>query len=197
MHSQLAAKRDELERERLLRRRAEQELARAEEARRRYSAELAAAGWRVEHERRTRAEAELDRLQTLSGRLEAALETELEHLQTLVTRWRAGEEPAAGSRPGTAPPAGLLLARALELATGEVEPAEATRELVALADGDGGALEEAIARAERIMWEPTASAEGVGSIDPESSTELAGQLPVLVAGAASLLSAALHRLRAG
>jgi hypothetical protein len=195
MHSQLAAKRDELERERLLRRRAEQELAQAVEARRRYSAELAAAGWRVEHERRTRAEAELGRHQSLSRRLEAALEAELDQLQTLVTRWRAGEEPAAESRPGTAPPAGLLLARALELATGEVESAEATGELVALADGDGGALEEAIARAERIMWEPTAGAEG--SIDPESSTELAGQLPVLMAGAATLLTVALHRLRAG
>jgi hypothetical protein len=215
---QLSAALEDLAAERAVRRRTEDELRKARGAQGLERADLAVAGWRVERERRVRAEAEAARLGATAEELRTAVASELEQLTGLVGRWRqaavagpaapSGPEPSAAERDGRAPrrrrlfrshgrepapeatPAGLLLARALELAAGEVEATAAARQLVELADGDAQAVEDAIARADRVMWE----ASGMAT-DPEFAVEVTGRMPVWVAGASTLLSAALQRMR--
>jgi hypothetical protein len=161
-------------------------------------------------------------LNELRERHATAVASELEHLSRLVDLWRqsapsepgarAVPEPSAEPRgptpkrrrlfrsthPGPAPeatPAGLLLAQALELAAGGADPGAATQQLVDLAEGDSQAVQDAIARAENVMWDVSGAPPEGPSTDPESAVEIAGRMPVLAAAASTLLSAALHRMR--
>jgi hypothetical protein len=221
--TELAATRVELSVERSERAEAEAKVARMQGELRRVGADLASAGWRVERERRARAEAELADLRLLREQHRRLLAEQLGHLEELVAGWKdEAEEPAVAAVEPEAPgrergrtrrrlrhlrqsagasasfaatPAGLLLARALELATGEIDSKEATQELMAMAKGDAVLLEEAIARAERVLRDSPALGEA-GAVEPESASEVFSQLPVVMAGASTLLSAALHRSRA-
>ena len=203
---------------------AEAELGRVLELQRRESTELARAGWRIEHERRTKAEAEAAEQRALRSAVAGALADELARLEALTREWQevaAGDEHAGeargtpkardtgevgpdrprlrsflrraasserslrgaapsdpsprgvaqAERPLAAPsdlPArgaahsersrgdgngGLLLARALELATGEVDAPRAVSELVALARRESASLDDAIsARRGNVGW---------------------------------------------
>jgi chromosome segregation ATPase len=222
---ELSAAREELVAERARRDRAEHELETGH-ADARERAELAAAGWRVERQRRVQAEVFAVRFEAMREEHHTAVSAELDRLMELVGRWRAtatseaaeaSDEPEASAkqprrgasrrrlrirspRPGPAPeeasPAGVLLARALELAAGEVEAQAAAYQLVGLADGDRQAVQDAIARADKVMWQSSGAVpEGQGS-EADAGVEVAGRMPVLVAGASSLLSAALQHMRA-
>jgi hypothetical protein len=200
VHIKLAAAAEELAAERSQRRRLEAELEKARAEQRRAQTDLAAAGWRVERERRWRAEAEAARLRAVSERHRLVIAQALERVEELAASGEEGVqaapvEPLEGAvREGEeAPPAALLLARALEMATAEMETEVAAAELAASVGGDVGVLEEAIARAEDMTWDASAVPEVADPLEP--TAEVSSQMPVLLAGTAALLNAALHRLR--
>jgi len=211
--------------ERAARAGAEAELG-ARHAEERERADLAAAGWRVERQRRVEAEMQAAHLEGIREEHYTAVSAELDRLMELVARWSeaaasdvaesssdreapAEEPPPRASKrrrfesPWPAPareepsPGGVLLARALELVAGEVETHAAAFQLVGLADGDTDAVEDAIARANKVMWETGGPAAEGHASEADAGVEVAGRMPVLVAGASSLLSIALQHMRAG
>jgi hypothetical protein len=221
---ELSTATEELATERAARAGAYEELT-ARHARDRDRAELAAAGWRVERQRRVRAELQAARFEAMRVEHHTAVSAELDRLMELVARWREAaasedvgqqsvpeaseQEPGRrrarrrhriGSRPAPlrdeASMAGVLLARALELAAGEVETHAGAYQLVGLADGDIQAVEDAIARADKVMWDTSAAAPEGNAVGPDISVEVAGRMPVLVAGASSLLNTAREHMRA-
>jgi hypothetical protein len=219
LRAEVATLRSEVRREQESRGRAEGEIEqlvagqRALEERALATQNLLEAGWKVERENRIRAEQDVRDVRArdeLHGHLIAR---ELDRLRHLAGGWESigddppGETPAPHPPPleegaraliedlaGQPEPSGVLFARALELVTAHADPHAAVEELVGASGGNELAIEDAIARVDGVVWEASVSLDDA-SMEAPNQVEASGHMPVLAAGASTLLNAALLRLR--